>query len=168
MCHRRAPTSQHRKVNAARPASDTHLRHRLSTSARKKPHRSSMQTSMCSNIPQAFDTGGREKGKLPTQGESVVLGPGGAETMLQERPGPPADIDYLAVSSLAYAHLHAAWLTCLMLLCAAGAYCSAAERPKGHWILWDQKYGLPASEPHRSAQLCNGFDCRWLCSVSTL
>lgn len=53
---------------------------------------------LASYSPQAFDTGGRNKGRLPTQGESVVLGPGGTETMLQDLPKPPADIDYLAVS----------------------------------------------------------------------
>ena len=52
----------------------------------------------CASGPQAFDTGGRGNIRLPTQGESVVLGPGGSDTMLQDLPGPPADIDYLAVS----------------------------------------------------------------------
>ena len=51
------------------------------------------------NSPQAFDTGSGEKVRLPTQGESVVRGSGGQETMLQELPKPPADIDYLAVST---------------------------------------------------------------------
>ena len=50
------------------------------------------------NAPQAFDTGSGDKVRLPTQGESVVRGSGGPETMLQELPKPPADIDYLAVS----------------------------------------------------------------------
>ena len=50
------------------------------------------------NAPQAFDTGSGDKVRLPTQGESVVRGSGGSETMLQELPKPPADIDYLAVS----------------------------------------------------------------------
>ena len=45
---------------------------------------------------QAFDTGRGDKVRLPTQGESVVRG-SGQETMLQELPKPPADIDYLAV-----------------------------------------------------------------------
>ena len=50
------------------------------------------------HAPQAFDTGRGDKGRLPTQGESVVRGGGGSETLLQELPKPPADIDYLAVS----------------------------------------------------------------------
>lgn len=50
------------------------------------------------NPPQAFDTGSGDRVRLPTQGESVVRGSGAQETLLQELPKPPADIDYLAVS----------------------------------------------------------------------
>ena len=57
-----------------------------------------------SNAPQAFDTGSGDKVRLPTQGESVVRGSGGSETMLQELPKPPADIDYLAVSPHSFIH----------------------------------------------------------------
>ena len=56
------------------------------------------------NAPQAFDTGSGDKVRLPTQGESVVRGSGGSETMLQELPKPPADIDYLAVSPHSFIH----------------------------------------------------------------
>ena len=56
------------------------------------------------NAPQAFDTGSGDKVRLPTQGESVVRGSGGSETMLQELPKPPADIDYLAVSLHSFIH----------------------------------------------------------------
>ncbi|KAL3135772.1 hypothetical protein ABBQ32_007337 [Trebouxia sp. C0010 RCD-2024] len=48
------------------------------------------------NPPQAFDTGSGDRVRLPTQGESVVRGSGAQETLLQELPKPPADIDYLA------------------------------------------------------------------------
>lgn len=46
--------------------------------------------------PVAFDTGDRDRVRLPTQGESVVRGTGN-DTRVQELPKPPADIDYLAV-----------------------------------------------------------------------
>ena len=67
---------------------------------RKKQLSTTAACTVCysSNTPQAFDTG-RGKIRLPTQGESVVQGSGGSDTMLQELPKPPADIDYLAVSA---------------------------------------------------------------------
>jgi len=67
---------------------------------RKKQFSTTASCTICysSNNPQAFDTG-RSKIRLPTQGESVVQGSGGSDTMLQELPKPPADIDYLAVSA---------------------------------------------------------------------
>ncbi len=67
---------------------------------RKKQFSTTAACIICcsSNTPQAFDTG-RGKIRLPTQGESVVQGSGGSDTMLQELPKPPADIDYLAVSA---------------------------------------------------------------------
>ena len=65
---------------------------------RKKHFSTTAACTVCysSNTPKAFDTG-RGKIRLPTQGESVVQGSGGPDTMLQELPKPPADIDYLAV-----------------------------------------------------------------------
>ncbi|DBB08051.1 TPA: hypothetical protein ACH3X3_008255 [Trebouxia sp. C0006] len=64
---------------------------------RKKHFSTTAACTVCysSNTPKAFDTG-RGKIRLPTQGESVVQGSGGPDTMLQELPKPPADIDYLA------------------------------------------------------------------------
>ena len=72
-----------------------HIRKQTSGTGKKLCCCSPHQT----NSPQAFDTGSGDKVRLPTQGESVVRGSGGQETMLQELPKPPADIDYLAVST---------------------------------------------------------------------
>lgn len=78
--------------------------------ARKQPLSLAKNKCSCSthqtDAPQAFDTGSGDKVRLPTQGESVVRGSGGSETMLQELPKPPADIDYLAVSPLSFLHRH--------------------------------------------------------------
>ena len=54
--------------------------------------------SQATHGPEAFDTGdrGRDRVRLPTAGESAIRG-SGAETRLQEKPNPPAGIDYLAV-----------------------------------------------------------------------
>lgn len=82
------------------------------------------------NAPQAFDTGSGDKVRLPTQGESIVRGSGGQETMLQEMPKPPADIDYLAVSShlLNVKTLHSAQeRDNASFLHAPGAHCSTAK-----------------------------------------
>ena len=111
------------------------------------------------NAPQAFDTGSGDKVRLPTQGESVVRGSGGAETMLQELPKPPADIDYLAVSPHSFTH---GQLCCCQgfqqsrLAHCAGAHCSTAKWAKGYWVFWDTEYGVPAPKLDRSTQLCNG------------
>ncbi len=79
------------------------------------------------NSPQAFDTG-RNKGRLPTQGESVVLGSGGSETMLQELPKPPADIDYLAVSTTSTSTYGPTTTVLLNALRCPGAHCGATKR----------------------------------------
>ena len=73
----------------------------ISSARPRQTRKKQFSTTACtvcysSNDPQAFDTG-RGKIRLPTQGESVVQGSGGSDTMLQELPKPPADIDYLAV-----------------------------------------------------------------------
>lgn len=112
------------------------------------------------NSPQAFDTGSGDKVRLPTQGESVVRGSGGQETMLQELPKPPADIDYLAVSphhldqqEVCFTLRTAHNATCVH---AAGTDCSTAKWAQRYWLLWDKEYGLFAPELDRSAELCNG------------
>ena len=54
---------------------------------------------------RAFNSDSESSSRLPTQGESLVRGIGGDDdgrgVQLMERSKPPADIDYLAVSSAA-------------------------------------------------------------------
>lgn len=136
---------------------------RLFPVSRKQPQFCLKNKCSCSthrtDAPQAFDTGSGDKVRLPTQGESVVRGSGGSETMLQELPKPPADIDYLAVSPLNHSKDRC---TAVKTFCratfahCAGAHCSTAKWAKRYWVLWDAEYGLSAPKLDRSTQLCYG------------
>lgn len=84
-------------ISDPRSSSLTPSRQTLQKQLRTPAGNDSRTVCHAADTPQAFDTG-RNKGRLPTQGESVVLGSGGSDTMLQDLPKPPADIDYLAVS----------------------------------------------------------------------
>lgn len=131
--------------------------------SRKQPLSLAQKQCRCStqqtDAPQAFDTGSGDKVRLPTQGESVVRGSGGSETMLQELPKPPADIDYLAVSPLSF--LHRQFIAIKTFSRAtpahfAGAHCSTAKWAKRYWVLRDAEYGFSAPKLDRSTQLCYG------------
>ena len=136
--YQRRPLRLHQQPVLSSPALMSTSRHSLRTSCTRENSKRHQNTVACATRPQAFDTGGRGKGRLPTQGESVVLGPGSPETMLQDLDGPPADIDYLAVSYCAPQELKC---SCKKLSSHhakphAGAHCCTAKWPKGHWILW--------------------------------
>ena len=113
MLHRRQLRPLHSHANSENIYSQSATASSLRQSRTHQHRTRERNVVVASCNPQAFDTGGRNKGRLPTQGESVVLGPGGTETMLQDLPKPPADIDYLAVSQHAATQL---LLSCILLV----------------------------------------------------
>lgn len=128
MYHRR-PLRLHQQPVLSSPALVSTSRPGLRTSCSRQKSKRSQNTVVCASTPQAFDTGGRGKGRLPTQGESVVLGPGSPETMLQDLDGPPADIDYLAVSCCAPQDLKSSLITSCNTTCRSSLlYSKVAQR----------------------------------------
>jgi len=110
-------------------------------------------------------------GRLPTQGDMVVRGPGDEPgVQVQERPAPPGDVDYLAVRPApgrrAPRPLQARAGQCRRrrrrgLTAArrrAGADSDAAERAEGPGLLRHAEHGLPAPEPDRDPELRDGPD----------